>query len=223
MQEDLYRIGVVVLVVLCALLITILALKAAPLEITINENNRYYRNTGTITLYDPFVEGKILGSYRFVTGGAGRGPLPFGKYEIGSYRDDPGTSFTRDSQRFRRRWMLRQPGLNDGEAVGGWSELELHSIHSSGRTAGCIGVLGSLEVWDDFVSKMNYIISTIGDIAFDISPNPEGGPGETYMVSRHRPHHDNKKVAWHRHKSKKHIKIAGKKSHRKSKTKRRRA
>lgn len=182
------------------------ALAGSPFVVKLNENNRYFRNSGTITLYDPW-DGHIIGEYKFVTGGAGQGALPLGSYEIGAYRDDGGTSFTRDSKEFRRRWMIRQTGLEDGEALdknGKRNELELHSIHSSGRTIGCMGVMGGPEVWDDFVSKLQYVISSVGVVPFEIAANPEGSEGETFFEKikrfftgkkKKKHHHEEDKIA----------------------------
>src|SRR5262245_6453012 len=72
--------------------------------IQLNESERGFRNTGTITLRDP-VSDTVLGSYDFATGGFGRGSAPFGVYELGSFRgvnDDP--------RRLGPRWMIRQQG-----------------------------------------------------------------------------------------------------------------
>jgi hypothetical protein len=146
--------------------------------ITLNENDRYFRNSGTITLYDPYIEDRVLGSYRFVSGGAGSGALPLGRYEVGSYREDPGTSFTKDTPEFRRRWMIKQIGLEDGEALDPKGNkralLELHSLHGSGVTAGCLGVAGTPAVWDEFVWNMRYIQQALGRILFEIEANPDG-------------------------------------------------
>src|SRR6516225_4812499 len=79
--------------------------------VKLNERDREYRNTGTIFLRDP-ITGALLGSYRFVTGGFGRGSAPFGTYELGAFRgtdDDP--------HHIGLRWMIKQQGQSeDGHA-----------------------------------------------------------------------------------------------------------
>src|SRR5262249_23056698 len=95
--------------------------------VQLNEQDRGYRNTGTITLRDP-VSDAVLGSYDFATGGFGRGSAPFGVYELGTFRggnDDP--------HNIGPRWMIRQQGqTEDGQAYDPRvddvrTQLELHA------------------------------------------------------------------------------------------------
>lgn len=163
---------------------------AGPITVTLAQKAKAHRNSGVITLRDPF-EDTVLGEYRFVTGGSGRGSAPFGTYEIGTYRDDPGTSFTKDTREFRRRWMIRQVGLGDGEATDRGGKrvlLELHSLHGSGVTAGCIGVAGGTKVWNEFVANMEYLRETVGTLGFELAANPDGDDAVPAIFGkRHKP------------------------------------
>jgi len=124
---------------------------------TINEPSRQYRNTGTITLRDP-IYGFVLGTYRFATGGRGRGSAPLTDYAVGKFRDDGPIG---------SRWMLRQVGREDGEVwdphIGDMRTwIELHKAHT-GYSLGCIAVFGN---WGEFVHKLDYILSRAGTVRF---------------------------------------------------------
>ena len=141
--------------------------------VKMNERDREYRNTGTITLRDP-VTGALLGSYEFATGGFGRGSAPFGTYELGAFRgtnDDP--------RRIGPRWMIKQLGqAEDGEAYdprvrATRTALELHSAHHFTGTLGCIAVLGGPEVWEEFMRNLLHIIDEGGQVVFTLAGNPD--------------------------------------------------
>jgi hypothetical protein len=144
--------------------------------VKLNERDREYRNTGTITLRDP-VTGALLGSYEFATGGFGRGSAPFGTYELGAFRgtnDDP--------HRIGPRWMIKQQGqFEDGEAYDPRvkrirTSLELHSAHRVTGSQGCIAVLGGPEVWEEFMRNLHHIIDELGQVVFTLEGNPEAAP-----------------------------------------------
>jgi hypothetical protein len=148
--------------------------------VKLNERDREYRNTGTITLRDP-ITGALLASYEFATGGFGRGSAPFGTYELGAFRgpnDDP--------HRIGARWMIKQQGQSeDGQAYdprlkGIRTGLELHSAGRLRGSQGCIAVLGGQEVWEAFMYNLNHIINEGGRVAFKLVGNPEPAqvPGE---------------------------------------------
>jgi hypothetical protein len=141
--------------------------------VKLNERDREYRNTGTITLRDP-ITGSLLGSYEFATGGFGRGSAPFGTYELGAFRgtnDDP--------RRIGPRWMIKQLGQSeDGEAYdprvkGMRTALELHSAHRSTGSQGCIAVIGGPEVWEEFMHNLHHIIEEAGQVVFTLEGNPD--------------------------------------------------
>jgi hypothetical protein len=141
--------------------------------VKLNERDREYRNTGTITLRDP-ITGALLGSYEFATGGFGRGSAPFGTYELGAFRgtnDDP--------RRIGPRWMIKQLGQSeDGEAYdprvkGMRTALELHSAHRSTGSQGCIAVIGGPEVWEEFMHNLHHIIEEAGQVVFTLEGNPD--------------------------------------------------
>ncbi len=153
--------------------------------IKLNEQDREYRNTGTITLQDP-ITGALLGSYEFATGGFGRGSAPFGTYELGAFRgtnDDP--------RHIGARWMIKQLGQSeDGQAYDPRAKdvrtaLELHSAHHMSGTLGCIAVLGGPEVWEDFMRNLHHIIDEVGQIVFTLEGNPDATPpaGEPIPVA----------------------------------------
>jgi hypothetical protein len=149
---------------------------AESFAIKLNEQDREYRNTGFISLRDP-TTGALLGIYKFVTGGFGRGSVPFGTYELGAFKgtnDDP--------HHIGPRWMIKQQGQSeDGQAY----DLQLKGIrtglelHSAGRllgSQGCIAVLGGPEVWEEFMYNLNHIINEIGQVTFTLVGNPEPAP-----------------------------------------------
>jgi hypothetical protein len=171
---------------LCAATIACDLSSAAAAEtfiIQLNERERGYRNTGTITLRDP-VSDTVLGSYDFATGGFGRGSAPFGIYELGSFRgahDDP--------HRLGPRWMIRQEGqTEDGQAYDPRvkdvrTSLELHAAKRHAGTQGCIGVLGGENVWQEFVRNLERIIDQVGKVVFTLAENPAGVPVATEPAS----------------------------------------
>lgn len=167
----------------------------------LNERDREYRNTGTITLRDP-ITGALLGSYEFATGGFGRGSAPFGTYELGAFRDT-----NDDPRRIGARWMIKQLGQSeDGEAYdprvkGVRTALELHSAHHFTGTEGCIAVLGGQEVWEEFMRNLHHIIEEAGQVVFTLKGNPESAPpaSEPTPVAAHHDHDDGpRKRAMHR-------------------------
>jgi hypothetical protein len=155
---------------------------AESFAIKLNEQDREYRNTGTITLRDP-ITGALLGKYEFATGGFGRGSAPFGTYELGPFRD-----INDDPHRIGPRWMIKQHGQSeDGHAYdprlkGIRTGLELHSAGRLRGSQGCIAVLGGPKVWEEFMYNLNHIISEVGHVAFSLVGKPEpvlaaGEPG----------------------------------------------
>jgi hypothetical protein len=137
--------------------------------VQLNERDREYRNTGTITLRDPMTGG-VLGVYEFATGGFGRGSAPFGTYEIGAFR-----SAADDPHRLGPRWMIRQLGQSDdGEAYDPRlnktrTALELHAARRHAGSQGCIAVLGGPGVWQSFMSNLSYIINGGKPVLFTLT------------------------------------------------------
>jgi hypothetical protein len=139
---------------------------ADPITVVVHEDSREYRNTGQFILKDPDTN-ETLGKYDFVTGGGGRGSAPFGTYHIGRFRhgnDDD------DPLNIGPRWMVGNPEMDEGEALDPnyktrRTELELHHGRT-GRTLGCIGILGSQNVWQEFMRNLNGIISKITNVNF---------------------------------------------------------
>jgi hypothetical protein len=151
--------------------------------VELNERDRGYRNTGTITLRDPATDA-VLGSYDFATGGFGRGSAPFGIYELGMFRD-----VNDDPHHIGPRWMIRQRGqTEDGQAYDPRLDdvrtaLELHAAPRRAGTKGCIGVLGDEHVWQDFMRNLTHIISQVGQLVFTLAGNPLGTPAAAEPMS----------------------------------------
>jgi hypothetical protein len=146
---------------------------AGNFAVRLNEQDREYRNTGTITLRHP-ATGEILGVYDFATGGFGRGGAPFGTYEIGAFRganDDP--------HHIGPRWMIRQLGQpDDGQAYDPRlnetrTALELHAARHHAGSKGCIAVLGGLEIWQNFMRNLKHIIDEGKPVVFTLAANPD--------------------------------------------------
>lgn len=138
--------------------------QAAPLEITVHEQARQFRNTCTITLREPVTD-RELGRYECVSGGFGRGSAPFAHYQIGEFIDDG----------HGKRWSIHESGREDGEVwdprIGDMrTEIQLHAMRGNGYTdgtLGCLGVYGGPGVWARFVGQMQYLIAWYGVIEFD--------------------------------------------------------
>lgn len=150
------------------LIACIVSAMASPIEVKFDQTSREYKNSGTFILHEPVTD-KVLGKYRFITGGCGRGSAPFGKYIIGPFRgtdDDP--------HHIGERWMIHHPGRDNGEA---WDpkiedvrvDLELHALHVGHVkcTFGCIGIDGGPDVWKDFENKLRFLIAWNGIVTFD--------------------------------------------------------
>jgi len=176
-------------------------------DLKLNEHERQYRNTGTLTLRDP-IFGITLGTYKIATGGFGHGSAPFGTYKIGRFRDP--TKKDPDPKNIGKRWMLKQVGQEeDGDAYDHKlsikrTAIELHRLRFSNGTAGCIGVGISPENWDQFVHDVNYIISQVGEVTFNVVGNPEATPNDTWnpfgnIVYKRVKHAENKQHAGRKH------------------------
>ena len=120
----------------------------------VTDQNRAYRNTGTITL--PGSDGK-LHTYSFVTGGGGRGSAPTGTYDVGEFATGGAIG---------DRWTLTAVGQPHDTAFdpvlnAERSALRIHMAHGD-RTLGCIGILGGDRVFADFENNLMYVIKKNG-------------------------------------------------------------
>jgi hypothetical protein len=120
----------------------------------VTDQNRSYRNTGTITL--PGADGK-LHAYSFVTGGGGRGSAPTGDYDVGEFATGGAIG---------DRWTLTGVGQPHDTAFdpvlnADRSALRIHMAHGD-RTLGCIGILGGDQVFADFENNLMYVIKKNG-------------------------------------------------------------
>lgn len=126
-----------------------------------NTGERSYKNRGTLVLRDP-KSGEVLGSYPYVTGGGGKGSLPTGEFNIGNMMRGGSLG---------DRWVLTQkgqphdtaqdPGIPGYTGPSSRSAFRIHQAHGNG-TLGCIGILGGSEVYQDFKSKLMYVIGANG-------------------------------------------------------------
>jgi hypothetical protein len=120
----------------------------------VTDQNRAYRNTGTITL--PGADGKPH-TYSFVTGGGGRGSAPTGTYDVGEFATGGAIG---------DRWTLTEVGQPHDTAFdpalnAERSALRIHMAHGD-RTLGCIGILGGDKVFADFENNLMYVIKKNG-------------------------------------------------------------
>jgi hypothetical protein len=120
----------------------------------ITDQNRAYRNTGTITL--PGSDGN-LHTYTFVTGGGGRGLAPSGTYDVGGFAT---------GGRIGDRWTITEIGhphdtAFDPDLNADRSALRIHRAHGD-RTLGCIGILGGDKVFADFETNLMYVLKKNG-------------------------------------------------------------
>ena len=94
----------------------------------VTDQNRAYRDTGTITL--PGSDGKPH-TYSFVTGGGGRGSAPTGTYDVGEFATGGAIG---------DRWTLTEVGQSHDTAFdpvlnAERSALRIHMAHGDGRWA----------------------------------------------------------------------------------------
>jgi hypothetical protein len=120
----------------------------------VTDQNRAYRNTGTITL--PGADGKPH-TYSFVTGGGGRGSAPTGTYDVGEFATGGAIG---------DRWTLTETGhphdtAFDPDLNADRSALRIHMAHGD-RTLGCIGILGGDRVFADFENDLMYVVKKNG-------------------------------------------------------------
>jgi len=130
----------------------------------VNDAERGYKNTGSIVLRDPET-GKVLGQYRYVTGGGGHGSAPEAEYKIGSMMQGGSLG---------DRWVLTQkgqptdtaqdPGIPGVSGPRTRTELRIHEAHGQG-TLGCVGILGGHEVYQDFERNLLHVLSKNGGSA----------------------------------------------------------
>lgn len=130
--------------------------------------------TGKLFLKD--TDGKILGKYDFVNGGAGRGSIPFGTYVVSNYM----TASQRAKANRSQAGSLKGKDtfdLNDVyDPVFGADRTGLLIHPATNATEGCLGIQGN---WQDFVQKMNYLMAKNGG-----KYNIDLGPDENTVNNR---------------------------------------
>lgn len=153
------------------LTVFVVSAQSAPIEIVARETHRQHKLTGTITLREP-ITNRVLGVYEFVSGGFGRGSAPWGKYEIGAFRDDGWIG---------PRWEVHQIGVDPRDGDSAWDPrvgamrtwIQIHTMHGFGHlrgTLGCFGVYGGPEVWAKFQGQMRFLLAWFGVLQFDFEP-----------------------------------------------------
>ena len=130
--------------------------------------------TGKLFLKD--LDGKVLGKYDFVNGGAGRGSIPFGTYVVSNYM----TASQRVKANRSQAGSLRGKDtfdLNDVyDPVFGAERTGLLVHQAANATEGCIGIQGN---WQDFTQKMKYLMAKNGG-----KYNIDLGPDENTVNNR---------------------------------------
>ena len=144
------------------------------------KGGRASMKSGTLQLKDPKT-GKVLGTYKFNSGGGGRGAAPWGDYEVSNGRrrsDKP----TMKVGGFGYSFDLTQKGMPSGQAKDPrFNSPRTHlRIHPDGRgkgTIGCIGIDGDKKTQQDFYNKAKKLAAANGG-KFNLSFRPEGYKGE---------------------------------------------
>ena len=130
--------------------------------------------TGTLVLKDPKT-GKVLGSYKFRSGGFGRGAAPWGNYEVSNgYRrnDHRGMKVGKVGYSFN----LTQKGMPPTQAKDPRfstprSQLLIHPDGNAKGTMGCIGIVGGEAIQADFYRKAKALQNKYGG-KFNLSFRP---------------------------------------------------
>ena len=137
----------------------------------IRSGGRGSKTTGTLNLTNS--RGEVVGSYKFVNGGAGRGNIPFGTYTVSNYQ----TAQTRARLGRSQRGILNGADTFDlnnvyDPAIGDTrSGLLIHK--SRGATEGCIGIEGGDAAWSDFRNKMKGLLDENGGkYSLTLGPDP---------------------------------------------------
>ena len=130
---------------------------AASTDQTVRTGGRGSKLSGNLLLKD--TDGTLLGKYKFVNGGAGRGNIPFGTYTVSNYM----TAQQRQQAGRSQRGSLRGQDTFDLNDVYDPVYSDTRSgllIHpAANATEGCIGIQ---ENWSDFREKMKYLMSKNG-------------------------------------------------------------
>jgi len=130
---------------------------AAKTDQAVRTGGRGSKTTGKLTLTDS--DGSVLGTYKFVNGGAGRGNIPFGSYTVSNYMTAQQRARAGRSQKGSLRGANTFDLNNVYDPVYGNNRTGLLIHKASNATEGCIGIQ---ENWDDFEQKMNYLMSKNG-------------------------------------------------------------
>lgn len=143
------------------------------------------RKEGTLQLVAP--NGEVLGSYKFVNGGGGRGFIPGGTYTV-TGRENLAPSDVRPmtiggvGYKYRvltsgGSQQIPDPRFPNAPRSG----ILIHPDGGAPGTNGCIGIVGGPQVQQDFMQKMDTLIQQGGGkytFKFD-SGGPVAGPTAT--------------------------------------------
>lgn len=130
---------------------------AAKTDQAVRTGGRGSKVTGKLTLTD--TDGSVLGTYKFVNGGAGRGSIPFGTYTVSNYMTGQQRARAGRSQRGSLRGANTFDLNNVYDPVYGNNRTGLLIHKATNATEGCIGIQ---ENWEDFEQKMNYLMAKNG-------------------------------------------------------------
>lgn len=124
------------------------------------------RKEGTLQLVSP--NGEVLGAYKFVNGGGGRGFIPGGSYTV-TGRENLAPSDVRPmtiggvGYKYRVLTSSGNPQIPDPRYPNQpRSGILIHPDGGAPGTNGCIGIIGGPEVQKDFMQKMDSLIQQGG-------------------------------------------------------------
>lgn len=124
------------------------------------------KKEGTLQLVSP--DGKVLGTYKFVNGGGGRGFIPGGTYSV-TGREGLAPSdvqpMTVGGVGYKYRVLTSDGNPNIPDARFPNAPRSGILIHPDGNypgTNGCIGITGGADVQKDFMQKMDSLIQQGG-------------------------------------------------------------
>lgn len=153
------------------------------------QNQPSARKEGTLQLVSP--NGEVLGSYKFVNGGGGRGFLPGGSYTV-TGRENLAPSDVRPmtvggvGYKYRVLTNAGSPQIPDPRFPNApRSGILIHPDGGAPGTNGCIGIVGGPDVQKDFMQKMDALIQQGGgrySFKFD-----SGGPAASPMAATNQP------------------------------------
>lgn len=143
----------------------------------INSKGKAYatKTSGTLSLTNS--RGEVVGTYKFVNGGAGKGSIPFGNYTVSNYQ----TARQRAAEGRKKTGILAGADTFDlnnvYDPIVGATRSGLLIHKSRGGTEGCIGIEGGDAVWADFRNKMKGLMEENGG-KYSLTLGPDANPSQ---------------------------------------------